>query len=820
MAYGEYIWKINKNFHYNTRDDNGNMFNIKGDLTIRRASKSTKTVSISGSLTLKNLQGYGTPPAFGETGKDYTNAGITMQLRTIKADGRTVVQNSARPNFPKYDDANWHPSFKNICSTYPYYYGLGWFNKSSSTTGEFSDKITFNERSFTWTEGTLRLYSMCVWLKNSWTCDMGHGNEEVGSLNMQEDIKYDPYSPPSTYVVSPPAMMRIDQTYKPSVHIVCGSGGSIHWIKYKTYANDKSWTYGRWSNIPSSIQNGALGTTEVYRDNNHPHSEINTTYNYKPNSNGCTDGTQYKLAIHFSDWNYEYMSGDDKKFKTYRKPTMSITVPANRVSPQDNAKWSWSTNQRKWTGTNEEDPFVTTGKYTCSSIDKSITGISQDTSGSYTLNATHLNSYFTAAQRSVARLTANVTLVRENTKAKVGTSAYTASDTKSFTIQYQPNKTPTGGSVTDDNNQSVKNKLIYIQETPKINVDWAYGFGGEDGGVANGYIVRVYKKSDYTDKFGNDIIVNVDTPGSVGAVEIDTKTQLKRGIMNYATITPFYTKPDGTGRIEGTSPLKTVLCKPVSKLNAPIIDYPINNTTWHNKNFRILLQLPIDDDLSELQADGKVTQDNPYKYKNIEVVIEANSSSNTYTKTNTTIYSKTLADMNYNEKIAICPGLLASHPEASSYTIKIRLQSNYYDLSDTDAWGYVATRVVKNTAVNRQTFVAGETQILIEHYKYVRDASVRLHSVYPIKALDSNNVSKDQYDEIKHINYQGISNTIRGIQEKVNAYCTYDNTLVQFTQTIDDIVSKQEYITAQDRPSDIAGRNYMNILVDDMNKLT
>ena len=791
-------------------EKNGLAMYISGTLTVTRSSPDNENVTISGTLKNEIVSGhYNTPPFFGQnTAHGNPYGGITLYVKTDQ-------QTGDKTNRTYYDVNHGWGDCPNV----------GWWIDSGSG-GSWTNTISATLK---FTSGDLKLRGCCKWLKSG-ACDMGFDDEPLGTFNIS-NVPYNPYSPPSTYAVTPPAMMRIDQTYSPNVHIKCGSGGSIHWIDFVTFPSNKSWGYGKWTNISDSVKNSAVGRSRIYTDNNHTRTEINQGFNYKPNGNGCTDGTQYKLAAHFSDCNFEYLSGDDKSFKTYRKPTMSITVPASRVSPQDNATWSWSTNQRKWTGNNEEDPFTTTGKYTCSSIDKNITNISQDTSGSYTLNAAHLNDYFTPAQRSVARLTASVTLVRENTKAQVGNSKYTASDTKSFTIQYQPNKTPTGGSVTDDKNQSVKNKLIYIQETPTINVDWAYGFGGEDGGVANGYIVRVYKKRTwdsendkyvYSEKFGDDIIINVTTPGSAGTAIINTKTQLKRGILNYATITPFYTKPDpnNPGRIEGTSPLGIELCKPVSKLNAPIIDYPINDTTWHNKNFRILLQLPIDDDLSELQADGKVTQANPYRYKNIEVVIEANSSSNTYTKTNTTIYSKTLANMNYNEKIAICPGLLTSHPEASSYTIKIRLQSNYYDLSDTDAWGYVATRIVKNTAVNRQTFVAGETQILIGHYKYVRDASVRLHSVYPIKALDSNNVSKNQYDEIKHINYQGISNTIREIQEKVNAYCTYDNTSVQFTQTIDDIVSKQEYITAQDRPSDIVGRNYMNILVDDMNKLT
>lgn len=782
-----------------------------GSITVDRNSKSDKNITISG----------------GKVTCDFTDRGspwyeFNVYITVIKG-GTLKTVNNADDEDNKYVDG-------------------GSVILSNTSMGAPKCSYNFGEHhcTFECTSNNTNIY-VCFYCGQGGGCSVGYKGSSssphsspivVCSFNTSQITHYDPYSPPSTYAVTPPAMMRIDQTYSPRVQITCGSGGKIHWVEYKTFPSNKTWTYGRWSSISDSVKNSCTGTKEIYRKDPPTATSLDTTYNYNPSSNGnCSDSTQYKLAIRFSDYNYEYLSGDDRTFKTYRKPTMSITVPTSRVSPQDNATWSWSTNQRKWTGNNEEDPFVTTGKYTCNSVDKTITNISQDTSGSYTLNASHLNTYFTPAQRSVARLTASVSLVRENTKAKVGNSAYTASDTKSFTIQYQPNKTPTGGTVTNSKGESKKGQLIYIQETPTINIDWAYGFGGADGGVANGYIVRVYKKRTwdntnqkyvYSEKYGNDIVVNVNNPGSAGTATINTETQLKRGILNYATITPFYNKPDpnNPGKIEGTSPLGIELCKPVSKLNAPIIDYPINDTTWHNKNFRILLQTPIDADLEELENDGKVTASNPYKYKNVKVIITANGIANTYTKTNTTIYSRTLENVGYNEKIAICPGLLSSHPNASSYKIEIQFQSNYWELSDNDAWGYVATRIVKNTAINRQTFKAGETKILIGHYKYVRDGSVRLHSVYPIKALDSNNVSKDQYDEIEHINYQGISNTIRDIRTEVNKYCTYDNTSVQFTQTIDDIVSKQEYITAQDRPSDIAGRNYMNILVDDMNKLT
>ena len=60
-----------------------------------------------------------------------------------------------------------------------------------------------------------------------------------------------------------------------------------------------------------------------------------------------------------------------------------------------------------------------------------------------------------------------------------------------------------------------------------------------------------------------------------------------------------------------------------------------------------------------------------------------------------------------------------------------------------------------------------------------------------------------------------------GIKCSVDS-CKYNNTNVSFTQTINDLTNnppKQEFITAEKTPSSIAGRNYKNILIDDMNKL-
>ena len=79
--------------------------------------------------------------------------------------------------------------------------------------------------------------------------------------------------------------------------------------------------------------------------------------------------------------------------------------------------------------------------------------------------------------------------------------------------------------------------------------------------------------------------------------------------------------------------------------------------------------------------------------------------------------------------------------------------------------------------------------------------------------------------------YGGLANTWdygplgAQIKNNVNSYCTYDRESVSFTREIKDFTDnppKQDYITADDDKTVISagdGRNYMNKLVDDLNKL-
>ena len=420
-------------------------------------------------------------------------------------------------------------------------------------------------------------------------------------------------------------------------------------------------------------------------------------------------------------------------------------------------------------------------------------------------------------------MSGSITLTRRNDKA--GTN-YDASDTKSFKVQYQPTKTPTGGNVTNSSGTSVKGNTIIVQDIPTINIDWSYPNSGTARGVVNGYILRVYSDSSYSSKVGSDHIINVNSWGASGTKSLNTKTQLKRGVMNYAKIIPFYTKPDGTGRIEATdtNTLKIQLVKPISKLDPPTIEYPINNSEWHNKYFRVLLQMPYDGDIQSLIDDNTIQRTSDYRYSDIQIKITPSSGSAiTYSTTNSTIWSKAIGNITHNSKIAVCPSLISAFPNASSYQIQMRVKKAYYNLTEAQSWSdWTSAITIRNTAITNLSLSVGQ-EILATHYKTVRNASVRLYNTYPIQSGGLNgNIDQNRGDQIDYSEYQAIYNTILAIKNGVNGYCTYDNTDVSFARAINDLTTnppKQEFITAEKTPSSIAGRNYKNILIDDMNKL-
>ena len=534
-----------------------------------------------------------------------------------------------------------------------------------------------------------------------------------------------------------------------------------------------------------------------------------------------TDGSSFNTRIYVNDnHGTSVHSSPWRLTRTYRIPTVSnVKTSRTSFSPQDNATLNWTTNSRTWT--NHENNFSTKivcGNNSVNATNQGPTNTSNDGS-TFTdtckeiLNKTFLSKITSKAEQSVSVMTKNVEVHRINNLGN-----YNISSNTNIVVQYQPIKAPLNGTVKDSSGNSVAGQTIIIQDIPTIDLDWTYPITSGAAGVVDGYVIRIYKDSNYSQQVGNAKIVNVTQNASSGTCKLNTKSDLSRGVMNYVKITPFYTKPNGTGRIEGTQSLQMRLVLPISRINTPVISYPVNNSNWHNKNFRILLQLPSDDDIDVLGL-----TDSEYRYQDIDVKITPNNNSSsaiTYTyKNNPEIFST--ETISHTKKIAINPSLITSFPDVATYKIEIRVQKNYYVTTGSKSYSkWSSAVVIKNTPINTLNLTSGQI-IEDDHYKYVRDASVRLHDTYPISALNKNNIAQTNGDQIDFKEYDAISSDIVLIRQNVNNYCTYDTSrvTVRFQNNISTIKGKREIITAEKEDAELSGRNYLNILIDDMNLL-
>ena len=629
-------------------------------------------------------------------------------------------------------------------------------------------------------------------------------------------LYYNPYSEPTSYNLTvSPTIGKVDNTtFSGSHSITLGSGGVLDWVLLLVFPYT-SWNYGRWDYVSSSVRNSVLASF------NAPTSASGTT-NFTLSSGTFSDGARYKVAIRFSDNHYEWISGDDDTIYTYLKPIMTnITNFEDPFSPQDNVVMSWYTNSRMWTSMEEEfqtnisngDVSLPQSQVSQAPTNSSSNGYSNTSTQAKTITKEVLNALFSNEDRSVSVMHGTLVVDRISTSG-----GYRAWASTTIDVQYQPVKAPLNGTITNSSGTSVAGNTIVIQDTPTITLDWTYPITSGAAGVVDGYVIRIYKDSNYSQQVGNAKIVNVTQNASSGTCELNTKSDLSRGVMNYVKITPFYTKPNGTGRIEGTQSLQMRLVLPISRINTPVISYPVNNSNWHNKNFRILLQLPSDDDIDVLGL-----TDSEYRYQDIDVKITPNNNSSnaiTYTyKNNPEIFST--ETISHTKKIAINPSLVTSFPDVTTYKIEIRVQKNYYVTTGSKSYSkWSSAVVIKNTPVNTLNLTSGQI-IEDDHYKYVRDASVRLHATYPISALNKNNIAQTNGDQIDFKEYDAISSDIVLIRQNVNNYCTYDTSrvTVRFQNNISTIKGKREIITAEKEDAELSGRNYLNILIDDMNLL-
>ena len=529
-------------------------------------------------------------------------------------------------------------------------------------------------------------------------------------------------------------------------------------------------------------------------------------------------------------------------------------------------KWTQdSNNSNLWTSESAEtNELYTTTSTTKHSINPG------NNSTSLTMSTSNTNTLFPTSERNVDSLTKTVTIARTHSQHPV-----TVTSTKSITLQLKPTKTPSGFKLLNTSDQditsTIQGELINKNTYSTVKLKWDYPYTDIGAGVISGYRIQIYTDSSYSTQFGSTIDYDTTTYSNV-KYSLNVKTQCKSLVMNYVKITPYYKDGNNTKRLDSNY-LTATLFAPYGNISTPVIDYPVHNTTWHNNSFRILFQLPEDEDYT----------DNTYRYRDIELTINAqtairNSQSqitgytdDIYVKTFTnlpTIFST--ATLSHEKKIVINPSIINGFPYADRYKIKIRVAKTVEDqaiwssyssevilnleslrsieaggedypsiyedlntiLDESDSFTGIGDTNINiynelNTILDESDDYEGSTEgtiviggiILASHYNTIRDYSERLRQVYsPLATEDSNNTRVSIGDIINHSKYLKIYDTIKRIQSAVNNYAVFDNNRqnVKFNRTIDlldndNIPISGEIITADRdlRPEQPDPTNYL-----------
>lgn len=188
-----------------------------------------------------------------------------------------------------------------------------------------------NSRSLSWS-GNVSVGNHTVWVAmkcGDSTCkatpNKYYNPVTVGSVTV---TAVNPYGEPTSYYVTPNTKIgRVGVTnYSMSYGITLGNGGVLDWTNAEIYPYSTRWHYGKWNNV-----SGIAGS----RKKSWGVSGGSSTY--KLDSANFSHGSRYRLAIHFSDCHYEWISGDDKTIYTYQEPKIDTTLTISTPQAQNAA---------------------------------------------------------------------------------------------------------------------------------------------------------------------------------------------------------------------------------------------------------------------------------------------------------------------------------------------------------------------------------------------------------------------------------------------------------------------------------------------------
>lgn len=664
------------------------------------------------------------------------------------------------------------------------------------------------------------------------TCPVGkHSNPvTVGTVTVTAS---NPYGEPTSYYVTPNTQIgRVDVTnYSLSYSITLGNLGELDWVDAEIYPYNTTWGWGKWDNV-----SGIAGSRKK------AFSVSNGSGSYKLDSASFASGQRYRLAIHFSDKHYQWISGDDKVIYTYQEPKLKNSLTLQKSQPQNAISGNKFTiseiNNRAWSSYEQE--FQTRYRIKLDSDNSSSTW------SSWT-NVNNVSEW----SRTPDQMRSLIPKAYDNKNCKIQFKRYSPSapdsngnnngwystNTAEATLKlyYRPRQVVTVTNTSYKLNNSAGgglNKKQVVTNTTSVTgiyVSWLYDTTTVNAGYTQGYRIRLYNKA-------GTVVKTYYTNNKSYTIP---KADIPKIQQTYIDITPYYANDQSNTASAnnaskywyynaGTIPKADFIIL-TSNLAKPTITYPINNCNWINNKFRVCFQLPADPDKG-----SETATETTYHYENVEIningtqIIRLTDSQGTSSGSvkNDSCCSSLVSNLTYQKKIVIYPGMVTGFPNTNTYTVKVRVKKKYGVDNIQPKWSEWSNTVTIKVNPTKYS-VKKDDFILASHYNTLKDYVTSSSNAYSSnwstspKNVNSKNtiILKDQYK------YSIFINQINNIKKVVNNYATFDSTRTSVKFDKDNKIpttfnEQVEIVTANENlTNNPNGRNYIAIAYDYLNKL-
>lgn len=539
----------------------------------------------------------------------------------------------------------------------------------------------------------------------------------------------------------------------------------------------------------------------------------NQTTSFSPKTSTYQHGSNYSVSVYAYDGTTEKETGK-LTFYTYQEPLLG-SVSVENESPQNaNASNTFTlsgTNNKKWNDL--ELDFETHYRI-----------IRPDGTTTDWLTIGNITSWPRTAEQMRALIpktydAQNNQIQFRRYSPRAGWES-TNQPSVTMMLYYRPRMAVDSNSVTyHKNSQSgnLINKGQVITNTTTLNsiyVNWKYDTTLPEAGYVQGYRIRLYN-------YQNNLVKTYYTTNKY--IEIP-KEDIPRLNMTYIDITPYFGNDTNNtsnywyynGTIE-----KIQFIRLVTELEKPQITYPVQNSIWINKDFRVCFKLPTDPD--------KGYETETYHYENIElkvnkIVYRLTTSNGTSSGSvdGSTIFSCLSNNLTYQRPVVIYPNLLNNVPNTDTYTIQVRVKKKYGTTSTEFRWSPWSD--IRTFTVDFPLYeVEKDDFILATHYNDAFDTVDNARNTYGVSWIDKplKAVAKSTIIKAEQYSYNTIMKKLVHTKNQVNNYATFDtnrdNIKFDYTNELPETFNEKvgEFITAdKNEGNEYNGRNYIKFIYD------